>query len=146
MIIVRYDYCCLMSYIITLSSLVLILYFLSLIKLSSLKRWRDSETWFFAFRFVPKFLCVISLPCLYNILIITNFIVSKYIKKIFKISIQCIFNLQSTFLTWYQSYCLKKTKAYPKFFGHSVLLAIGPLTDHPLITSPIHVSHRLEIR
>jgi len=40
------------------------------------------------------FFCVVSLLYFHNTLIITNVDVLKYIKKIFKRSIQCIFNVQ----------------------------------------------------
>jgi len=40
------------------------------------------------------YFCASILLYLYNILIIINFDILKYIKKIFKILIQCIFNVQ----------------------------------------------------
>jgi len=48
----------------------------------------------FEFGFSVGFFCVVSLLCLYNTLITTNFDVYKYIKKIFKISTKCIFKAQ----------------------------------------------------
>jgi len=44
--------------------------------------------------FFAEFFCAVSLLCFHNTLIITNFDVLKYIKKIFKISIQYIFNVE----------------------------------------------------
>ena len=44
------------------------------------------------FRFSTGFFFVVPLLCLHNTLITTKFDILKYIKKIFKISIQCIFN------------------------------------------------------
>ena len=42
---------------------------------------------FFNLNFFADFLCIVSLWCFYSILIIINFNVLKYIKKIFKILI-----------------------------------------------------------
>ena len=42
-----------------------------------------------------------------------------------------------TYLIWYQNHCLKKP-ILAKFLGHYVPPAIGPLTDHSLISSPTH--------
>jgi len=44
--------------------------------------------------FSVGFCCVVHLLCLHNTLITTNFDVLKYIKKIFKILTQYIFNAQ----------------------------------------------------
>jgi len=41
-----------------------------------------------------EYFCVVPLVCFHNILITINFDILKYIKKIFKISIQYIFNAQ----------------------------------------------------
>jgi len=38
--------------------------------------------------------CVVFLLCIHNILIIINFDILKYVKKIFKMSTQCIFDVQ----------------------------------------------------
>jgi len=53
-----------------------------------------NHTMFLEFGFSAGFFCVVPLLCLYNTLIIINFDVLKYITKIFKILIQCIFNAQ----------------------------------------------------
>jgi len=44
------------------------------------------------FEFFVGFFCVISLVCIQNTLMATNFKILKYITKIFKVSILCIFN------------------------------------------------------
>jgi len=49
---------------------------------------------FYEFGFFAVFFCVVPLLYLHNILITTNFDILKYIKKIFKISTQYIFNVQ----------------------------------------------------
>jgi len=46
-------------------------------------------------KFSVDFVCVISLLCFHNILIIINFNILKYIKKISKILVQCIFNVHN---------------------------------------------------
>jgi len=54
---------------------------------------RNVCRFFFEFGFYVIF-CAVSLLCLYNTLIITNFNILKYIKRIFKILIQYTFNTQ----------------------------------------------------
>ena len=46
------------------------------------------------FGFFVGFFCVVPLLCLQNTLLATDFKILKYITKIFKVSILCIFNAQ----------------------------------------------------
>jgi len=57
-------------------------------------RWVTYVKYFVSIWILCGFFCIIFLLCLYNILIISNFNFLKYIKKIFKISTQYIFNAQ----------------------------------------------------
>jgi len=46
--------------------------------------------------------------------------------------------LKVHFLTWYQSHCLKHILVRFMFVGRIISSAIGPLPDHPLMSSPTH--------